>query len=123
LITATGSIISLKLKPMNFGQAIEAMKDGKMVQRSGWNGKGMFIFQRPADKINIRTVVDHVKSLPKSVKDYFDKQDDRTNPGEFGLAEIEFTAYFCMKAADGSIVNGWLASQTDMIAEDWVILD
>jgi hypothetical protein len=28
-----------------------------------------------------------------------------------------------MKAADGSIVNGWLASQTDMLADDWVLVD
>jgi hypothetical protein len=28
-----------------------------------------------------------------------------------------------MKAADGSIVNGWLASQTDMLSEDWVLVD
>jgi hypothetical protein len=28
-----------------------------------------------------------------------------------------------MKAADGSIVNGWLASQTDILAEDWVLVN
>lgn len=108
---------------MTFGQAIEALKQGKLVARSGWNGKGMFIFMRPADKINIRTVVENVKSLPQGVKDYFDAQDDRTNPGEFGLASVQFTAYLCMKAADNTIVNGWLASQTDMLAEDWAIVD
>ena len=107
---------------MNFGMAIAALKMGKRVARSGWNGKGMFLFMRPADKINIRMVVEQVKSLPKSVKDYFDSNDDRVNQGEFGLANIHFGAYICMLAADGSVVNGWLASQTDMLAEDWKIV-
>jgi hypothetical protein len=35
---------------------------------------------------------------------------------------IKFSACLCMKAADGSIVNGWLASQADIITEDWYLL-
>lgn len=107
---------------LTFGTAIEALKAGQRVARSGWNGKGMFLFIRPADKLNIRTVVDCVKTMPQGVKDYFDARDDRVNPGEFGLADIHFGAYICMVAADGSVVNGWLASQTDMLAEDWVVI-
>ena len=48
---------------------------------------------RPEDSINIRTVVEKVKSLPQTVKDYFDSKDDRENQGEFGLANIKFTSY------------------------------
>ncbi|WP_428743134.1 DUF2829 domain-containing protein [Tenacibaculum sp.] len=107
---------------MDFGKAIEALKEGLCVARSGWNGKGMFIFLRPSDSINIRTVVEKIKSLPDSVKKKIDESDDRVNQGEFGLKNIEFGAYICMKAADGSIVNGWLASQTDILAEDWMIV-
>ena len=114
-------------KNVNFGKALEALKSGKRVCRSGWNGKGMFIFLRPADELNIAFVVDKVKSLPQSVKDYYaqDIQDENGNRIEI-LEEsdvVKFTAYICMKAADGTIVNGWLASQTDMLSEDWIILD
>lgn len=108
---------------LTFGLAIEALKLGKCVARKGWNGKGMYIFLRPSDKINIRTVVEKVKSLPESVKSKIDASDDRINPGEFGLKTIEFGAYLCMKAADNTIVNGWLASQTDILAEDWCIVE
>ena len=108
---------------IDFGHAIAAAKQGKSIARAGWNGKNMFVFMRPADKINIRTVVEVVKSLPQSVKDFIDSRDNRRNPGEFGLADISFSAYLCMYAADGSIVNGWLASQTDMLATDWTVLD
>ena len=107
---------------MNFGEALELVKSGELVSREGWNGKGMFIFMRPADEIDIDVVVDKVKSLPQNVKDYFEQDllDDsglRLPSGNNG--NVNFTAYLCMKAADGSIVNGWLASQTDMLADDW----
>lgn len=99
----------------NFGEALEAAKKGLRIAREGWNGKGMFVFQRPEDSLDRQMVIDKVKSLPDSVKKYF--------AGEEGDVQdtIRFTAYLCMYAADKSIVNGWLASQTDMLANDWVI--
>lgn len=111
-----------EITALTFGQAIEAARQGKLIARSGWNGKGMFVFMRPEDSLNIRVIIDVVKSLPNSVKQYFDKLDQATI-GQKGLAEIKFTSYFCMKAADNTIVNGWLASQTDMTAEDWQIVE
>jgi len=103
---------------LTFGQAVEALKEGKMIARAGWNGKGMFVFQRPADVLSSE-ILPNVKSLPQKVKDYFAENKNPTGEA-YG---ITFTAYLCMKAADGSIVNGWLASQTDMLAEDWNIVE
>lgn len=114
------------LENQNFGQAIEALKEGKRVARKGWNGKNMFIFERPADELPLKMVVQQVKSLPKSVKDffYFNCKDTDGTPIPMENAKpIKFGSYLCMYAADGSIVNGWLASQTDILAEDWCILD
>ena len=54
---------------MNFGKALEALKNGQLVTRAGWNGKGMFLFSRCADTFDIEVVLG-MKSLPKSVKDY-----------------------------------------------------
>ena len=111
---------------MNFGQAIEALKLGSLVAREGWNGEGMFVFMRPADELHIDMVIDKVKSLPQSVKDYYlqDILDDNGNRISTANEndKVKFTAYLCMKTADGTIVNGWLASQTDMLADDWVIV-
>ena len=109
---------------MNFGKAIEVVKEGKLIAREGWNGKGMFVFMRPADELRIDFVVNKVKSLPQSVKDYYRQDTVDENGNLLPLEEndvVKFTAYFCMKAADGTIVNGWLASQTDMLAEDWEV--
>lgn len=110
---------------LNFGAAILAAKEGKRIARKGWNGKDMFVFIRPADTIPVKTVVETIKSLPVSVKQYYK---DKYGPYYEYLSDgspimITFGEYLCMKASDGTIVNGWLASQTDILATDWVSLD
>ena len=110
------------MKNQSFGQAIEALKEGKRVAREGWNGKGMFIFERPADELEY-SFIEKVKSLPQSVKDFLRNKALSTEGSFSDLPKIKFGAYLCMYAADGSIVNGWLASQTDMLSNDWCILD
>jgi len=100
-----------------FGQALESLKRGHLVARKGWNGKGMFIFMRPEDNLPTNMIVNQVKSLPESFKKWI-----ANNYGDSEIDKIKFTAYLCMKAADGTVVNGWLASQTDMLANDWIIV-
>ncbi len=97
---------------LSYGEALEALKDGKKVSRQGWNGKGMFVFQRPGDTLP-KDIIPKVKSLPKSVKEYLVDQD----------RDIQFLPYLCMWSADKKVVNGWLASQTDMLSNDWCVLD
>ncbi|GAX07014.1 hypothetical protein IWT25_02362 [Secundilactobacillus pentosiphilus] len=91
---------------MNFGEAIKALKLGNRVARKGWNGKGMFIYLESGtlitpDKIRNLTLA---KSTPDSQK------------------YININPHIDMKSADGSIVVGWLASQTDLLANDWEIV-
>lgn len=95
---------------MNFGQAIEALKEGKRVARQGWNGKGMFLWLKPATMIK-----------SEWCKDAFLKTLIEENGGELlGLGTI------CMFTTDSTgrkaILTGWLASQSDMLLEDWEIL-
>ena len=112
------------IENQNFGQAIEALKEGKRVARQGWNGKGMFIFERPADELPAQMVIENVKSIPDSVKLFLHNKYKHDYIGASGkIFKIKFGAYLCMYDADGSIVNGWLASQTDMLSNDWCILD
>ena len=95
---------------LSFGNALKALKQGAIISREGWNGKGMFLFLRPEAEVPVQLV----KTLPEAVRAYYDR---------VGIFQAKFTGYICMKAADDSIVNGWLASQTDMLAEDWCILE
>lgn len=102
---------------MNFGQAIEALKEGKLAARKGWNGKGMFIFMRPEAELSTEMIVNKVQSLPDAFKKWV-----ADNYSDAPTESIRFTPYICMKAADNTVVNGWLASQTDMLSEDWEIV-
>jgi hypothetical protein len=115
------------MEGQSFGAALEVVKRGGIATREGWNGKGMFIFMRPADELNIAFVVDKVKSLPDSVKKYYEQDIVDEHGQRIEVLEeldvVKFSAYLCMKAADGSIVNGWLANQSDMLSNDWLILN
>lgn len=84
---------------VNFGEAIKALKEGKRVLRQGWNGKGMFLkYVEPYTHMGIT-----------------DNQVEK-------VVDATLLPYIGMKTADNKFVP-WLASQTDMLAEDWCILD
>lgn len=73
---------------MNFGVAIEFLKDGSRVARTGWNGKGMYVYLHQFDW----------------------PSDEPIDP------------CIVMHTAQGSEQPGWLASQADILAEDWMVI-
>jgi hypothetical protein len=83
---------------LNFGEALERIKEGRKFKRAGWNGKDMFIFLVPGSTFKV--------SRPPLLGIY-----------EEGT-EINYHAHIDMKTADNKVVP-WLASQTDILAEDW----
>lgn len=94
---------------MNFGEALQALKDGKKVSRSGWNGKGMFILKAggysvPKDKLREGT---HISA------EFLESR---------GVDAMEIVPHIDMWTAQNNYVSGWLASQTDMFAEDWDVV-
>ena len=86
---------------LTFGLALEALKLGNKVARAGWNGKGMFLFLVPGSTFKVN------------------------RPPLLGIypegTEINYHAHIDMKTADNKVVP-WLCSQTDMLAEDWVVM-
>ena len=95
---------------MDFGKAIEALKQGRKVTRKGWNGKGMFLWLKPAATIKSEWCKDpELKALVDS------------NGGE-----MEALGTICMYTHDSTgrkaILTGWLASQSDMLSDDWEIV-
>lgn len=78
---------------LSFGEALKLLKEGKRVSRSGWNGKGMWLF-----------LVEGNWSYHPVVGVAFPVQ-----------------PFIAMKTADDKIVP-WLASQTDILAEDWGVI-
>lgn len=89
---------------MTFGLAVEALKKGSKVRRAGWNGKGMFLYYVPAS------------AYPAS------RNEHGTMLGVFDGDMVPYGAYIAMKTAQNNVVP-WLASQTDVLAEDWEIAE
>ena len=96
---------------LKFGEAVEALKQGKRVARTGWNGKGLFIFMQVPSEIDAK-IVPGMQSLPQSVKDEFVKRG----------GNIRYKNQVAMVYPDNTIY-GWVASPSDVLEEDWCILD
>lgn len=85
----------------DFGQALKELKGGNKVARAGWNGKGMFLFLVPGSQFQVN------------------------RPPLLGIypegTTINYHAHIDMKTAQDTVVP-WLASQTDVLAEDWFVV-
>lgn len=84
---------------MNFGQALEHLKQGAKVTRKGWNGKNLFVYYVPTNTY---------KTVTGVASKYF---------GE----EVTINAYFSIKTSEHS-VSTWVPSVNDCLAEDWEVV-
>lgn len=91
---------------MTFGEAIQMLKVGGRVARHGWNGKGMYLWLLPA----------------ATIKSEWCREPHLKAKAEANGGEIECLGSIRMFTADCKVLTGWLASQTDMFAEDWVVV-
>ena len=86
---------------MTFGDALAALKSGKRVYRTGWNGRGMFLFLVPGSTFEVN------------------------RPPLLGIypegATINYHAHIDMKTAQEQVVP-WIASQSDLLHEDWEVM-
>lgn len=87
---------------MNFGAALELLKAGARVAREGWNGRGMYVVHQKGypDGIPINSNTAQATGLPEGTV-------------------CNFRPYLMMRTVDGEFVP-WVASQSDLLAEDWV---
>lgn len=86
---------------ISFGDAIAFLKAGRRVTRLGWNGKDMFLFLVPGSTFTVN------------------------RPPLLGIypegTRVDYHAHIDMKTAQGYVMP-WLASQADMLADDWACL-
>lgn len=95
---------------MDFGNAIRAMKNGAGVARVGWNGRGMFVCLMP-----------EMMLPPFNMQGTARKVNDRTAKWIGEDAPLDCRPYFAMYTAQRQWQPGWLASQADMLADDWFV--
>lgn len=85
---------------MNIGTAIKNLRAGAKVARAGWNGKGMFLLYVPGSTVA------------------------RAGPpySNAGLTSVTIDPHIDMFTANGTMQPGWLASQADLLADDWEVI-
>jgi hypothetical protein len=86
---------------VSFSEALRQLKEGKKVARNGWNGKNMFLFLVPGSVFQVSRAP-LLGIYPEGTT-------------------IKYHAHIDMKTADDQVVP-WLASQTDLLSDDWIIL-
>lgn len=90
---------------LSFSEALYLLKKGERIARKGWNGKGMFLTLQNGSEVDGSLMRnDNAKSF-------------------YGDSKVKICPHIDMKAADDSYVVGWLASQTDLLAEDWCVVE
>lgn len=95
----------------SFGDAIKFLKRGLKVARKGWNGKGMYLWLKPESVIKKEWCRDPmlIECIEK-------------NGGDI-LALGTISMYTHDSTGRNAILTGWLASQSDMLCEDWILVD
>ena len=86
----------------SFGSAVEALKQGYKVARSGWNGSGMFAYYVPENSYPANTEI---------AKKHFGEN-----------AMVPYRAYIALKTAQEDIAM-WSPSGSDALAEDWMTIE
>ena len=95
------TLVHEPVQQMDFGGALDALKNNNKVARAGWNGQGMFVYLVPAAKYAAQT---------GAAKDHFGEE-----------AFVPYNAYLALKGVDET-VSTWVPSVTDVLAEDWSII-
>lgn len=97
---------------LTFGIALELLKKGFKVARQGWNGKGMWIVLMPS-----------LYLPPNNAAGNIPKVNERTAKHIGTDKPLDSQPYIAMWTAQGKWQPGWLASQADILAEDWTIIE
>ena len=98
--------IEEKVTGLSFERALDLLKQGCLVRRAGWNGKGMHIALMPGFPGGVPATKEAARAMG-------------VQEGEI----ITVRPYLMMKDAQGCMVPGWCASQTDLFAEDWELAE
>lgn len=97
---------------MGFGDAIEVLKQGGTVRRSGWNGKGLMVFKQVPAHIE-SDIIPKMQSLSQSAKDLILRS----------KGFIDYTSQCLIYNENNGRADSWVPSISDVFAEDWEIVE
>lgn len=94
--------LAFATKDFDIGMALIHLRGGEKVARAGWNGKGMFLYFVPKGAYEPCTEI---------AKELVNEE-----------GKVPYAPYVAMKTVDGTVVP-WLCSQTDLLAQDWMVVE
>jgi hypothetical protein len=100
---------------VHFGDAIIALKQGKMIRRASWH-PNTFVFMQIPSTIE-KEIVPRMQSLPPSVKDAFMR---RFNDKEMQVSEIAYNHQLAI-VNQSNLITGYCPSADDVLSNDWII--
>ena len=103
---------------LKFGEAIEALKSGKVISRAGWFECGIFVFKQVPATIGKETVP-KMQSLPQAVKEQFGNRFNNTNNQ---IDAIYYTNQICW-VNSSNVIQTWVPTVEDIFCDDWIIID
>lgn len=104
---------------MTFGEALQKMEAGAFVAREGWNGKNQFIYMREGSVPAVR----ELRGRARAAANYARRAGPLVIDPLTNQEVVPIPPHIDMFTERGTVVCGWLASQTDMTATDWYVRD
>lgn len=100
------------LEVMDFGNAIKALRNGKIIRRKGWNGKGLVVFKQVPAHIT-GDIIPKMQSLPESAKQFIMD----------GQQFINYTSQCLIYNSNTGQADSWVPSISDVFSEDWEVVE
>ena len=96
---------------MDFGEALRELKNGRKLARKGWNGyrKGMYIYLVDGQDVPVYKWIERTPAQATTITERMNNV-------------VKILPHIDMVTATGERVIGWLASQTDMLSDDWEVI-
>ena len=112
LALSVSAVVNSCVRPLAFGDAVELLKKGHVLRRSGWNGKNLFVIKQVPAHIE-SDIIPKMQSLPQSAKDLILN----------GKGFIDYTSQCLIYNGNTGRADSWVPSISDVFADDWELVE
>ena len=112
LALSVSTVVNSCVRSLAFGDAVELLKKGHALRRSGWNGKNLFVIKQVPAHIE-RDIIPKMQSLPQSAKDLILN----------GKGFIDYTSQCLIYNGNTGRADSWVPSISDVFADDWELVE
>lgn len=112
LALSVSTVVNSCVRSLAFGDAVELLKKGHALRRSGWNGKNLFVIKQVPAHIE-SNIIPKMQSLPQSAKDLILN----------GKGFIDYTSQCLIYNGNTGRADSWVPSISDVFADDWEIVE